>query len=470
MESAGLTTGLGTSTPPTPSASQAATLSMNFALSSTSTTAVPTEPSTTALAFEQIFGGLMLPPPTASTAKGLVMGEKECPTGLPPWITTSSIGESGIPAGGVGGSDSNMLMHTDNGVNNLVDLCGFAGHQGAPTVPHGFPFGFPVHRFSPTAGSNHNLQHQGGAPGVNGNISSSGSNNGSVDLKVKKARHRTTFSVYQLSVLESAFDMCPYPDALTREDIASRLQLSESRVQVWFQNRRAKWRKQEADGGGGSSGGGSGGLHSVSLSCGGDAVDYTAVAPLVRRKRTAAGEDGVDHSHHASLGAKRLSFSVNSLTEGEEDLGQRGDKALTMAQQQSQLGGNFLRYLCSLFLNSTNNSGNGSGIPCNEKTPIPLPQYPLPVLPRSDLPLSLFPPPPPLLPPPPQSQPPRVIKDEEEASRTCSDSGICSSGDGNGNDVNGGSLDSRYQLAKRFLDSLLLQKAALQQSQKRDTE
>lgn len=431
---------------------------MNFALSSTSTTAVPTEPSTTALAFEQIFGGLMLPPPTASTAKGLVMGEKECPTGLPPWITTSSIGESGIPAGG------------DNGVNNLVDLCGFAGHQGAPTVPHGFPFGFPVHRFSPTAGSNHNLQHQGGAPGVNGNISSSGSNNGSVDLKVKKARHRTTFSVYQLSVLESAFDMCPYPDALTREDIASRLQLSESRVQVWFQNRRAKWRKQEADGGGGSSGGGSGGLHSVSLSCGGDAVDYTAVAPLVRRKRTAAGEDGVDHSHHASLGAKRLSFSVNSLTEGEEDLGQRGDKALTMAQQQSQLGGNFLRYLCSLFLNSTNNSGNGSGIPCNEKTPIPLPQYPLPVLPRSDLPLSLFPPPPPLLPPPPQSQPPRVIKDEEEASRTCSDSGICSSGDGNGNDVNGGSLDSRYQLAKRFLDSLLLQKAALQQSQKRDTE
>ncbi|KAL5104775.1 Homeobox protein ARX [Taenia crassiceps] len=355
-----------------------------------------------------------------------------------------------------------MLMHTDNGVNNLVDLCSFAGHQGAPALPHGFPFGFPVHRFSPTVGSHHNLQHQGGPSGVNGNISSSGSNNGSVDLKVKKARHRTTFSVYQLSVLESAFDMCPYPDALTREDIASRLQLSESRVQVWFQNRRAKWRKQEADGGGGSSGGGGGGLHSISPSCGGssggggDALDYTAVAPLVRRKRTA---------------------TVNSLTEGEEDFGQRGgDKALTMAQQQSQLSGNFLRYLCSLFSNSANNNGNGGGILCSEKISIPLPQYPLPVLPRSDLPMSLFPPPPPLLPPQPlvpplpPSQPPKVIKDEEEASRTCPDSGMCCSGDGSGSGVNNSSLDSRYQLAKRFLDSLLLQKAALQQIQKRDAE
>ncbi|KAL5104791.1 hypothetical protein TcWFU_010175 [Taenia crassiceps] len=108
MESAGLTTGLSASTPPTPSTSQAATLSMNFALSSVSASAsasvaasaVPTAPSTSALAFEQIFGGLMFPPPTTSTARGLVMGEKGSPTGLPPWIPTSSIGESGIPAGG----------------------------------------------------------------------------------------------------------------------------------------------------------------------------------------------------------------------------------------------------------------------------------------------------------------------------------------------------------------------------------
>lgn len=145
---------------------------------------------------------------------------------------------------------------------------------------------------------------------------------------------RTTFSVYQLSVLESAFDLCPYPDALTREDIASRLQLSESRVQVWFQNRRAKWRKQEADSGS------SGGIHSVSPTSG-DPIDYTAVAPLVRRKRAAMSEDngGSEHEHQTPTGTKRLAFSVNSLTEAEEDFGQRGDRVPAFTRQQNQLSG-----------------------------------------------------------------------------------------------------------------------------------
>ncbi|XP_069705871.1 homeobox protein NOBOX [Phaenicophaeus curvirostris] len=63
-------------------------------------------------------------------------------------------------------------------------------------------------------------------------------------LPVRK-KSRTFYSAEQLEELEKMFQEDHYPDNEKRKEIAAVVGVTPQRIMVWFQNRRAKWRKLE---------------------------------------------------------------------------------------------------------------------------------------------------------------------------------------------------------------------------------
>jgi len=60
----------------------------------------------------------------------------------------------------------------------------------------------------------------------------------------RKKKSRTVFSRRQVAELETTFGERRYVSSVERRRLAATLQLSETQVKVWFQNRRNKWKRQ----------------------------------------------------------------------------------------------------------------------------------------------------------------------------------------------------------------------------------
>uniref|UniRef100_A0A8C5THX2 Homeobox domain-containing protein n=1 Tax=Malurus cyaneus samueli TaxID=2593467 RepID=A0A8C5THX2_9PASS len=64
----------------------------------------------------------------------------------------------------------------------------------------------------------------------------------------KPRKARTAFSDHQLNQLERSFDAQKYLSVQDRMDLAAALNLTDTQVKTWYQNRRTKWKRQTGGG------------------------------------------------------------------------------------------------------------------------------------------------------------------------------------------------------------------------------
>ncbi|XP_067629638.1 homeobox protein B-H2 [Eurosta solidaginis] len=86
------------------------------------------------------------------------------------------------------------------------------------------------------------------ADGLEDSKSEAASDDGNSINDDRKKRPRTAFSASQIKSLETEFERGKYLSVAKRTALAKQLNLTETQIKIWFQNRRTKWkRKYTAD-------------------------------------------------------------------------------------------------------------------------------------------------------------------------------------------------------------------------------
>ncbi|XP_008271372.2 rhox homeobox family member 2B [Oryctolagus cuniculus] len=95
--------------------------------------------------------------------------------------------------------------------------------------------------------------HEGGSTRVVGQelgrqqeeLIGGGVNSRQAGSRQEQQARRSTFTSLQLQELETIFQRHQYLNGLARFELARRMDVTEAKVQVWFKNRRARWRRYQ---------------------------------------------------------------------------------------------------------------------------------------------------------------------------------------------------------------------------------